>query len=361
MSLKAGSPCSDPTIDTNYLTYPWILALAKGIRERSTDFRFDTFASSFVPLPPIEEQTQIATFLDYADRRIRRYIRSKQKLTKLLEEQKQVVINQAVTRGLDSNVSLKPSGIEWLGDIPAHWEVCPLTRSVIDRADYRGATPEKVDTGVVLVTAKNIRKGWIDYETSREYVRENLYQEIMRRGLPKIGDLLLTMEAPLGNAALVDDEQVALAQRVVRFRMNPLIFRSRFVLLAILSQYVQDQLLSRGTGSTALGIKASKLPQIRLLKPPLEEQDEILAHIDRSIEPIIIASTRARNEISLLREFRTRLIADVVTGKLDVREAAAHLPTELDELEPLEDDLPDPELDSDADSALEATAEDEAA
>lgn len=101
----------------------WILALAKGIRERSTDFRFDTLASSFLPVPSPEEQTAIATFLEYADRCIRRYIRSKQKLIKLLEEQKQVVINEAVTRGLDPNVPLKPSGVEWLGDVPEHWEV----------------------------------------------------------------------------------------------------------------------------------------------------------------------------------------------------------------------------------------------
>ena len=81
-----------------------------------------------VVLPPIGEQTAILRFLDHADRRIRRYIRAKQKLIKLLEEQKQAIIHRAVTRGLDPNVRLKPSGVEWLGDVPEHWEVQRLKR-----------------------------------------------------------------------------------------------------------------------------------------------------------------------------------------------------------------------------------------
>jgi type I restriction enzyme, S subunit len=101
----------------------WIQAIAKGIRERSTDFRFDDFGSQLVPLPPVPEQVAIVCFLDYMDRRIRRSIRAKQRLIKLLEEQKQAIIHRAVTRGLDPNIRLKPSGVKWLGDVPEHWEV----------------------------------------------------------------------------------------------------------------------------------------------------------------------------------------------------------------------------------------------
>ena len=100
----------------------WIASLAKGIRERSTDFRFDGFASQPVPFPPVAEQTAIVRFLDHANRRIERYIRAKKKLIALLNEQKQAIIHRAVTRGLDPNVRLKPSGIPWLGEIPEHWE-----------------------------------------------------------------------------------------------------------------------------------------------------------------------------------------------------------------------------------------------
>jgi len=281
-----------------------------------------------VPRPPVPEQAAIVRFLDHADRRIRRYIRAKQKLIKLLEEQKRAIIHRAVTRGLDPNVRLKPSGVEWLGDVPENWEVRSFTRCAIERADYRGAIPTKTESGVFLVTARNVRKGRIDYEVSKEFVAANEYEDIMRRGLPRLGDLLLTMEAPLGNAALVDREDVAFAQRVVRFRFALTEFVPQFVLHAVLSPYFQNQLLRRGTGSTALGIKASKLPQLQLLCPPLVEQTAIVERIGEEQAPVESAAPRAQREISLLREYRTRLIADVVTGKLDVRAAAAGLPDE---------------------------------
>src|SRR5205085_11243733 len=119
---------------------------------------------------------------------------------------------------------------EWLGDIPEHWEVKPLTKYVAEKSDYRGKTPEKVSDGVFLVTAKNVRMGWIDYETSQEFVLEEDYGEIMRRGLPKQDDILFTTEAPLGNVSLVDREDVALAQRIIRFRVQSDHFTSRFAL-----------------------------------------------------------------------------------------------------------------------------------
>ena len=102
----------------------WIAALAKGVRERSTDFRYAALAAEPLPVPPLNEQTAIVRYLDHADSRIQSYIGAKERLIELLTEQKQAVINQAVTRGLDPNVPLKPSGVEWLGEVPAHLEDC---------------------------------------------------------------------------------------------------------------------------------------------------------------------------------------------------------------------------------------------
>ena len=264
------------------------------------DLNFANFCAVDLPFPPLSEQAAIVRFLDYADRRIRRYIGAKQKLIKVLEEQKQAIIHSAVTHGLDLNIRLKSSGVESLGDVPEHWKVRAFTRCAIERADYRGATPTKTEAGVFLVTARNVRKGWIDYEVSREFVAESEYATIMRRGFPKLGDLLLTMEAPLGNAALVDREDIALAQRVVRFRFAGDVLDPRFVLLSVLSPYFQNQLLRRGTGSTALGIKASKLPQLQLLIPPLTEQKALLEHIDRQCRPFDVAGDKAKAEMTLL-------------------------------------------------------------
>jgi type I restriction enzyme S subunit len=320
---------------------------SKGIWISRLQLTDDAFLNAPFLIPPADEAAAIVRFLDHADRRIRRYIRAKQKLIKLLDEQKQNVIHCAVTRGLDPNVRLKAPDVEGLPCIPEHWAVRSFTRMAIERADYRGATPAKKDTGVFLVTARNVRKGWIDYHVSQEFVAEADYNNIMRRGLPRLGDLLLTMEAPLGHAALVDREDIALAQRVVRFRFDPRVLLPRFVLMSVLSPYFQDQLLRRGTGSTALGIKASKLPQLRLVFPPVDEQQALLDYIDSECKPMDAAALRARTEIDLLREYRTRLIADVVTGKVDVREAAAGLSEDLEEPEAFDEDG----LDTDSEEA----------
>lgn len=311
-----------------------IYAFGSGLRQ---NLDFSHIKSMPLPVPPPDEQAAIVRFLDHTDRRIQRYILAKQKLIKLLNEQKQAITHRAVTRGMGRHHEFVLSGDPWIGTRPKDWQELPFLRCTIERADYRGATPEKVESGVFLVTARNVRMGWIDYKVSQEYVRPDQYDRIMRRGLPRLGDVLLTMEAPLGNVALVDREDVAFAQRVVRFRMDPERLLPEFALHAFMSSYFQNQLKVRATGSTAHGIKASKLPQILVLVPPLDEQRQIMTHLRRELGPIDAAIARALREIELTREYRIRLVADVVTGKLDVREAARELPDEVDELAPTED------------------------
>jgi len=207
--------------------------------------------------PPLEEQTAIARFLDTKTAEIDALIAKKEALLRLLAEQRTALITHAVTKGLDPTAPMKPSGIDWLGDVPEGWEVLPFTKYLSDKADYRGKTPEKVSDGVFLVTAKNVRMGFIDYECSKEYVREDRYEVIMRRGIPELGDILFTTEAPLGNVAQVDRTDVALAQRIIRFRLRPNLFTPRFSLYAMMSGLFQSQLSALSTGSTAEGIKAS--------------------------------------------------------------------------------------------------------
>ena len=317
----------------------------------------DSLGAIAIGLPSADEQSKIVRFLRHADHQIQRYIRTKKTLIALLNEQKHAITHRAVTRGVQPSVPLKPSGIDGVGEVPRHWRVRSFTRCAIEKADYRGATPTKTESGVFLVTARNVRKGWIDYEISKEFVAEQDYARIMRRGLPRQGDLLLTMEAPLGNAALVDREDIALAQRVIRFRFDPELLHPEFVLHSVLSPYFQNQLLRRGTGSTAQGIKASKLPQLQLLLPPLPEQAVILKAIGDEWEPFETGRHQAESEVEVLREYRTRLTTDVVTGQIDVREAAALLSDDVD-AEPL--DEADPVLDGDVDDIAAVPEEAEA-
>lgn len=197
-----------------------------------------------------------------------------------------------------------------------------MTKYLSDMSDYRGKTPEKTDDGVFLVTARNVRMGYIDYESSQEFVAVDEYDEIMRRGLPKLGDILFTTEAPLGNVALVDREDIALAQRIIRFRMRRDFFHSRFTLYAMLADYFQSQLKSLSTGSTAEGLKASKLSVLRLIAPPVAEQQVIAAFLDAECRHMDELLTATETAIERLQEYRQSLITSAVTGKIDVRELA---------------------------------------
>jgi len=288
-----------------------------GIRE-GKNISFPELSYSFLPVPPLPEQTAIAQFLDDKTTKIDQAIAIKQQQIALLKERKQILIHKAVTKGVTSSaVEMKDSGVEWIGEIPEHWEVVPLVK-YSTRFDYRGKTPEKVDEGIFLVTTKNIKEGLINYEISKEYVKQKDYKSIMSRGRPKIGDLLFTMEAPLGQSAVVDVENVAIAQRIIKFRFVENSFDSYFVNYFIQTNKFQLELQKEGTGSTALGIKASKLHKLKLIKPPLSEQKKISAYIETASQKIETAIGLKQQEIEKLKEYKSSLINSVVTGKVKV-------------------------------------------
>ena len=237
-------------------------------------------------LPPKNEQIAIANFLDQKTAEIDGLIADKEKLIELLQEKRQAIITEAVTKGLNPNVRMKDSGIEWIGEIPEHWEVCGFTKYISSIIDYRGKTPEKVDEGVFLVTAKNIKNGRIDYSLSQEYVKSEEYEQIMRRGLPEIGDVVFTTEAPLGEVANVDRTDVAFAQRVIKFRGKVEKLDNYYLKYWIMSHGFQHDLQSYATGSTATGIKASKLSKLIILLPRLEEQKAIVNFLDQKTAEI---------------------------------------------------------------------------
>lgn len=295
----------------------FIESLAKGIRERSTDFRFADFAELLLPFPKLEDQERIVAFLNQKTAEIDQAIAIKEQQIALLNERKQIVIQKAVTQGLDPNVPMKDSGVEWIGQIPEHWEILPLTK-YSTRVDYRGKTPEKVEEGRLLVTTRNIKNGILDYEISKEYIKESQYKEVMSRGIPKKGDILFTMEAPLGHSAVVDREDIAIAQRIIKFRLDSERLNSYFINYYFQTDIFQNYLYGLGTGSTALGIKASKLGLLKLIAPNLYEQEKIVEFLITEEDKFNSAFELLNQEISKLKEYKTTLINDAVTGKIKV-------------------------------------------
>ncbi|UVT20635.1 MAG: restriction endonuclease subunit S [Nitrospira sp.] len=306
-----------------------------GLYQTSTIYQLTigTLNSFHVPMPPPVEQRAIAAFLEREMGRVDRLMAKKRDLIARLREKRTALISRTVTRGLpptaaraaglSENPLLKPSGLDWHGEIPKHWQVLPFTKYVAEKSDYRGKTPDKQPDGVFLVTARNVRMGFIDYESSQEFIAKEDYNEVMRRGLPKKGDILFTTEAPLGNVALVDREDIALAQRIIRFRMSPAHFDSEFILFAMMSDHFQVQLKSLSTGSTAEGLKASKLPILRLIAPPLPEQVAIATYLDKETAKLDALVGKVEEAVERLQEYRTALITAAVTGKIDVRMVTA--------------------------------------
>jgi type I restriction enzyme S subunit len=318
----------------------WILALAKGIRERSTDFRYEMFGNQFVPLPPPAEQAAIVRFLDHWNGRLEKAIRAKRRVIALLQEQKQAIIHRAVTRGLDPNVKLKDSGIPWLGEIPAHWEV-RRTKQLCSRiVDCKNRTPEMMPGGAfTVVRTTNIKNGRFSPPGSFPTDRRN-FDIWTERGAPVRGDVLFTREAPVGEACLVPDRaDLCMGQRMMYFRPNPHMLNAEFLLMSIYGPIVRTYLQHAVNGSTVGHLRLGQVSAIPMLWCPVPEQRKIVEHVNLESAPLSAAIARYEREIALLREYRTRLTADVVTGKLDVRAAAAQLPEEAEE-EP----LPDPEL-----------------
>jgi type I restriction enzyme S subunit len=344
----------------------WILALATGIRERSTDFRFEAFARQPVPTPASEEQSGIVQYLDYMDRRIGRYIRAKQKLIKLLNEQKQAIIHQAITRGLDPDVRLKPSGVKWLGDIPMHWDVIrlkevisPIEQGWSPQCDAQQAGGD--EWGVLKV-------GCVNGDAFDEHQNKKLPSVL--EPIPTLeirhGDILVSRANTrellgLAAIALKPSPKLMLCDKLFRFRAKSDRTKARFLVYSLRQRTSRAQIESstNGASDSMQNIGQGVIRNLWISLPPLDEQREIVKELEKMTASLAVAIGQAYQEVSLLREYRTRLIADVVTGKLDVREAAAHLPDEadeqelIDEAETLSDDDNDTADDAELDDLIE--------
>lgn len=290
--------------------------LGAGVRQT---MNFDDLKRLLVLVPPLPEQRTIAAYLDRQTAKIDALIAKKQRLLDLLSEQRAALISQAVTKGLNPAVKMKDSGVAWLGQVPSHWEVLHLRRVVNKFVDYRGHTPPKVDEGIPLITARNIKKGKIDWELSQEYIPEELYNEWMVRGFPELGDVLVTMEAPLGETAQITETHIALAQRIILLKADKAKIQNDYLKYFLASSAGQGELWSRATGSTAIGIKASHLKEVIVIVPPVEEQNEIVKVIKQEEDKVFALIPKVEQAIDHLQEYRTALISSVVTGKVQVK------------------------------------------
>ena len=295
--------------------------------------------SVWLSLPPLPEQTAIVRFLDHTDRRIRRYIRAKQKLIALLEEQKQAIIHQAVTGQIDVRTgqpypAYKPSGVEWLGDVPAHWEVAAL-RHRYSQCLGKMLDSKRITGNHSLPYLRNVDVQW-DQINTKGLPTMDIPPDEYERYTVRQGDLLVCEGGEVGRCALWSGDLTTCGFQKALHRLRPRKAGQdvpRFMHYALRAA-AKGNAFNDGHLSTIAHLTGDKLRAHRFPFPPVAEQESLVRFLDAVLKQADRAVFRVRRQIELLREYRTRLIADTVTGKLDVREATVHLPN--NDLEPLD-------------------------
>ncbi len=295
-----------------------------GITSDMWSLRPEHFKMIYIPLPPPAEQAAIVRFLDWAKGRLDRAIRAKRKIISLLNEQKQAIIHLAVTRGLDPDVPLKDSGVPWLGEIPAHWEISPLKQALV-RMDYGTSESSTADGKYRVLTMGHIQDGKVLVPESGGI--DNISVELTLR----TNDLLFNRtNSPelVGKVGIYEgknEPQVTFASYLVRLRVKP---AHNPQWLSYLLNSFQFWAYARSQALVSLhqaNLNSNRYGRMTIPVPPRVDQDSIVANINDRTDSIKTTISRFEREIELLREYRTRLVADVVTGKLDVRLAAAKI------------------------------------
>lgn len=301
------------------------LSNSKGIRVNQWDLEPQRHTRMPLPIPPLEEQQAIANFLDAETSKIDALVAEQRRLIELLSEKRQAVISHAVTKGLDPNVRMKPSGIEWLGDVPEHWEVKSLRRigQVQNGLNIGG---DAFGSGEPFVSYGDVYNNPNVPEVPSGLV-ESSVEDQQKCGL-EVGDVLFTR-----TSETVDDIGVAstclrsiprstFAGFLIRFRPSIGVLDPRYSTFLFRNQGIQRHFSGTMNIVTRASLSQDLLKQLPVCLPPIEEQVEIAEFIGQKVESFAALIREAEQAIELLLERRTSLISAAVTGKIDVREFA---------------------------------------
>lgn len=275
-------------------------------------------------LPPLPEQQAIAEFLDRKTAQIDALIAKKQRQIELLHEMRTALINHAVTKGLNPNVKMKDSGVEWLGEIPNHWN-CSKIKHLTDVVS-KGTTPttigaEFTDTGIRFVKAENIFDGIVN-DIPASFINEET-NALLRRSILQANDVLIVIAgATTGKVGIIEQKQLPANtnQAVAFIRLNDQRL-ARFIFYWLSSSPIQNYVWLQAVQSAQPNLSLGNISNFPVPLPPIEEAMNIVADLDRSLARINTLTQKVNQEIELFKEYRTALISEAVTGKIDVRKA----------------------------------------
>lgn len=271
--------------------------------------------------PSVETQTAIATYLDHKTSQIDSIIANKQKLIALYEEEKQTIINKAVTRGINPDVKLKPSGVEWLEDIPEHWEVKKL-KHIIEVKDGTHDTPdylEKSEFSYPLITSKDITSNKIDFSDCK-YISFEDYSVINLRSNVIKNDIIMPMIGTVGGAVIVETDIPFSIKNVALFKTSEKNIVVKFIKYFIDSIIVKKQFEIESRGGVQNFVSLSMLRNLYVYDIPFVEQVDIVKYIEDESKRLDLTIDKFKTQIALYQEYRSTLISEVVTGKIKVIE-----------------------------------------
>ena len=271
-----------------------------------------------VAFPPLIEQQAIATYLDEKCGEINRAIDVQKKKIDLLNEMKQTIITDAVTKGLDSNATMKDSGVEWIGKIPEHWEVRRLkTLCKSIRNGYVGPTRDLYqEFGIPYIQSVHIKDGNILFEREEYYVSDEWAKKH-----PKIkkGNILVVQSGDIGQIALVNAKyDLCNCHALIILDINNNVISSEFLSLYLRSNIGKELMLQTKTGALLPHLNSTQIGFTKALLPPFQEQQSIVAHIEKETTKIDTQISKANRHIELLEELKQSIITEAVTGKIKV-------------------------------------------
>lgn len=317
--------------NTRFLMYLTEVAASQGWFEilcnKSTIAHFtgEKFGAMKIVLPASSEQCSIANFIDKETGRLDTLVEKKRQMIELLKEKRTALISHAVTKGLDQKVKMKDSGIEWLGDVPAHWEVMTLKRIVsVPITDGPHETPEILDDGVPFVSAEAVRNNKIDFSKIRGFISRQDHLRYALKYRPQRDDIyIIKSGATTGNLAIVDtDKEFNIWSPLAAIRANKKVAYPKYVLYALNSTEFQTSVQLFWSYGTQQNIGMNVIENLVMPVPSISEQRAIANFLDRETSKIDRMIEKVEAAIEKLIEYRAALITAAVTGKIDVRGVA---------------------------------------
>jgi len=325
-AIAAFAPTAN--VDTQYLYWAAPVLVPRNAQENiygAPLLNRERIANARLLAPPDAEQRAIAARLDRETARIDALVAKKERLIELLEEKRTALITRAVTKGLDPTVPMKDSGVEWLGEIPAHWDVRRIAMAAVKITNgYVGPTRDiLVNDGVRYLQSLHIKAGTIDFERRPYFVTPEWSREHSKSVLV-MGDVLVVQTGDIGQVAVVPKEfEGCNCHALIIIRLAESLGSGEWLAHALQSDYGQGALLWSQTGALHPHLECGHVREIRLAFPSPAEQLSILRRLKENIGQIDSLVVKVRDAIGRLKELRTALISAAVTGKIDVREEAA--------------------------------------